>query len=67
MQRVGLLTYGIVVFIGRGEGTVDILIDGLWSLKCRGYDSDRVALGPGMTVPRRSDELDARPEVISTT
>jgi len=37
---------GIVGCIGRGEGTVDVLMDGLRSLEYRGYDSAGIALGP---------------------
>jgi glucosamine--fructose-6-phosphate aminotransferase (isomerizing) len=58
---------GIVGCIGRGEGTVDVLMDGLRSLEYRGYDSAGIALGPSMDVFRKSGELDALAEVVDAT
>jgi glucosamine--fructose-6-phosphate aminotransferase (isomerizing) len=55
---------GIVGCIGRGEGTVDVLMDGLRSLEYRGYDSAGIAVGPSMRVLRKSGELDALAEVV---
>ena len=55
---------GIVGCIGRGDGTVDVLMDGLRSLEYRGYDSAGIALGPSMNVVRKSGELDALTEVV---
>jgi len=55
---------GIVGCIGRGDGTVDVLMDGLRSLEYRGYDSAGIALGPSMGVLRKSGELDALTEVV---
>jgi glucosamine--fructose-6-phosphate aminotransferase (isomerizing) len=50
---------GIVGCVGRGDDTLDVLMSGLRSLEYRGYDSAGIALGPSMTVMRRSGELDA--------
>ena len=58
---------GIVGRIGRGDDTVDILMDGLRSLEYRGYDSAGIALGPSMNVLRKSGELDALAEVVDST
>lgn len=55
---------GIVGCIGRGDHTVDVLMDGLRSLEYRGYDSAGIALGPSMDVLRKSGELDALAEVV---
>ena len=57
---------GIVGCIGRGDETVEVLIDGLRSLEYRGYDSAGVALGPSMTVLRKSGELDSLADVVDT-
>jgi len=56
---------GIVGSIGRGDDTVDVLMDGLRSLEYRGYDSAGIALGPSMNVLRKSGELDALAEVVN--
>jgi len=58
---------GIVGSIGRGNETVEVLMNGLRSLEYRGYDSAGIALGPEMTVLRRSGELDSLSEVVDTT
>jgi len=58
---------GIVGCIGRGEGTVDVLMEGLRSLEYRGYDSAGIAVGPSMRVLRKSGELDALAEVVDST
>jgi len=58
---------GIVGCLGRGEDTVDVLMDGLRSLEYRGYDSAGIALGPSMDVLRKSGELDALAEVVDAT
>jgi glucosamine--fructose-6-phosphate aminotransferase (isomerizing) len=58
---------GIVGCIGRGDDTVDVLMEGLRSLEYRGYDSAGIALGPSMTVLRREGKLDALAEVVDTT
>ena len=58
---------GIVGCIGCGDSTVDILMDGLRSLEYRGYDSAGIALGPSMTVHRKSGELDALEDVVDST
>ena len=58
---------GIVGSIGRGDDTVNVLMDGLRSLEYRGYDSAGIALGPSMNVLRKSGELDALAEVVDTT
>jgi len=55
---------GIVGSIGRGNDTVDVLMDGLRSLEYRGYDSAGIALGPELQVLRKSGELDALTEVV---
>jgi Glucosamine 6-phosphate synthetase, contains amidotransferase and phosphosugar isomerase domains len=55
---------GIVGCIGRGDGTVDVLMDGLRSLEYRGYDSAGIAVGPSMGVLRKSGELDALSAVV---
>jgi len=49
---------GIVGCVGRDDDTVDVLMGGLRSLEYRGYDSAGIAVGPSMTVMRRSGELD---------
>mgnify|MGYP006279293053 FL=1 len=58
---------GIVGCIGHSDSTVDILMDGLRSLEYRGYDSAGIALGPSMTVHRKSGELDALEDVVDST
>ena len=58
---------GIVGCIGRGDGTLDVLMEGLRSLEYRGYDSAGIALGPSMRVLRKSGELDALAEVVEAT
>ena len=56
---------GIVGSIGRGDDTVDVLMDGLRSLEYRGYDSAGIALGPELQVLRKSGELDSLTEVVN--
>ncbi len=56
---------GIVGCIGR-DNAVDVLMGGLRSLEYRGYDSAGIALGPEMTVLRKSGELDALESVVET-
>ena len=58
---------GIVGCIGCEDHTVDVLMEGLQSLEYRGYDSAGIALGPDMTVLRRSGELDSLAEAVNTT
>ena len=55
---------GIVGCIGRDDATVEVLMNGLRSLEYRGYDSAGIALGPSMTVLRKSGELDALTETV---
>jgi len=58
---------GIVGCIGRGDDTLEVLMDGLRSLEYRGYDSAGIALGPTIDVIRRSGKLDALEEALTTT
>ena len=55
---------GIVGCVGRGDDTVDLLMDGLRSLEYRGYDSAGIALGSELTVLRKSGKLDSLAEVV---
>ena len=57
---------GIVGCVGRGDETVDVLMDGLRSLEYRGYDSAGIALGPSLTVLRQSGELDELQGAVET-
>jgi glucosamine--fructose-6-phosphate aminotransferase (isomerizing) len=57
---------GIVGCVGRGDETLDVLMEGLRSLEYRGYDSAGIALGPSMTVMRRSGKLDELKTAVDT-
>ena len=56
---------GIVGSIGRGNDTVEVLMDGLRSLEYRGYDSAGIALAPNLQLLRKSGELDALTGVVN--
>ena len=55
---------GIVGSIGRSDETIEMLMGGLRSLEYRGYDSAGIALGPELTVLRKSGKLDSLTEVV---
>ncbi|WP_224448605.1 glutamine--fructose-6-phosphate transaminase (isomerizing) [Haloprofundus salilacus] len=59
---------GIIGCVGRGDETLDVLVEGLSKLEYRGYDSAGVALSDGdidMNVVKRAGELDALREALS--
>ena len=50
---------GIIGCVGRGEDTLDVLLDGLANLEYRGYDSAGIALADGsLSVVKRAGELE---------
>ncbi|KTG08960.1 glutamine--fructose-6-phosphate aminotransferase [Haloprofundus marisrubri] len=59
---------GIIGCVGRGDETLDVLVEGLSKLEYRGYDSAGVALSDGqidVNVVKRAGELDALREALS--
>ncbi|QLG28710.1 glutamine--fructose-6-phosphate transaminase (isomerizing) [Halorarum halophilum] len=56
---------GIIGVVGRGDETLDVVLDGLSTLEYRGYDSAGVALSNGtLDVVKRSGELSNLREAI---
>ncbi|NHX36821.1 MULTISPECIES: glutamine--fructose-6-phosphate transaminase (isomerizing) [Halolamina] len=57
---------GIIGAVGRGDATLDVLLEGLSNLEYRGYDSAGVAVSGGeLSVAKRSGELDVLEKALA--